>query len=508
MKIRHRITLWITFAGLLSSLALGLTVFFLMLEEPFELLDQELAANARTLETALRVLPDGTVTFGNGDDQFRSPYWIRIVDERQRTVFTSDLVKVADLPLRQSEQGYTVNTDIPMQQLLPEQAEDELTSFRVRIFPLSLAGRTYHLQIARPVENLRGELTELALIIGSGLIASALVLILAGHFAAGRILRPIQDINATAREINAKTLDKRIPVGSSHDELHALSSALNSMFDRLQFSFLRQKEFIANASHELKTPITLLRLSFEETLQDEHLPEPLKLRLDAQNKTLLRMSRLVKDLLDLSALELTETCEAKDFDFNELASSVMEDFQPLAQEQGIHCLTLLSTTLPIRADREKIKRMLINLVDNAIKYNRPGGEIRLQAKTQGKNGVITLFNTGSGIPTNEQERVFEQFYRVEKSRATSLGGSGLGLTIVRRIVELHGGTITLQSKPGEWTQFQVILPLGSEVHGDGTVPGTPRRRYDPGGDVDGGNFTDSAGRGTSAKVPREASTLM
>ncbi|MHB1351589.1 MAG: HAMP domain-containing sensor histidine kinase, partial [Desulfobulbaceae bacterium] len=294
---------------------------------------------------------------------------------------------------------------------------------------------------------------------GSGLAVSTLVMILVGYYAAGRILRPIQDINTTAREINDKTLNKRIPLGSTHDELHELSASLNSMFDRLQYSFLRQKEFVANASHELKTPLTLLRLSLEETLQQNDLPDSLQQRLDAQSKTLLRMNRLVKNLLDLSSLELAETCQVEHFSFKELAREVLEEFQPLLQEQGIQSLSQMEDRLDLLADQEKIKRMLINLVDNAIKFNKPGGEIRLQAGRQGENLVMILFNTGLGVPAEEQERVFEQFYRVEKSRAMALGGSGLGLTIVRRIVELHRGTITLQSKPGEWTQVQVVMPV-------------------------------------------------
>lgn len=458
MKIRHRITLWITVAGILSSLSLALTVFFLMREEPYELLDQELTAYAHALGTALSILPDGSITLGSSADALNSPYWIRLTDDQGAPVYASPMTGLVDLPLRQTEKGYTVNTDIPMTWLLPDLEEGELASFRVRVFPLRYAGQNYRLQIGRPVENLQEELVELLLVMGCGLAVSGLVMILVGYYAAGRILRPIQDINTTAREINEKTLDKRIPLGSTRDELHELSAALNSMFDRLQYSFLRQKEFIANAAHELKTPLTLLRLSLEEILLQENLPDSLQQKLDALSKTLLRMNLLIKNLLDLSALELAGTCQAELFSFNEMTSAVMGEFQPLLQEQNIQCIILMDDHLDLNADQDKIKRMLINLVDNAIKYNRPGGEIRLQARRQGGNCVMTLFNTGPGIPAEEQERVFEQFYRVEKSRAAALGGSGLGLTIVRRIVELHGGTITLQSKPGEWTQIEIVLP--------------------------------------------------
>lgn len=147
------------------------------------------------------------------------------------------------------------------------------------------------------------------------------------------------------------------------------------MFDRLEYSFLQQKEFIANASHELKTPITLLRLSMEETLQDEHLPVALQEKLLAQENALSRISQLVKNLLDLSRLELSELLEKETFSLDDLITSVVEEFQLLMQEEHLNFVSQLGGALYLHADREKIRRMLINLLDNAIRYNQPRGEI-------------------------------------------------------------------------------------------------------------------------------------
>ncbi len=208
----------------------------------------------------------------------------------------------------------------------------------------------------------------------------------------------------------------------------------------------------------MKTPLTLLRPSTEEILQDQHLPAPVQEKLLGQERALSRISQLVKSLLDLSRLELAEVLERQHFCLGELMASLIEEFQGLLQEQSIIFSGDLSAALPINGDREKLRRLLINLIDNAIRYNRSGGEIRYQGMRNTDEIILRLANTGPGIPDVDRERVFEQFFRCEQSRATSHGGSGLGLTIVKRIAELHGGTVTVSSEPPQWTVFTLRLP--------------------------------------------------
>lgn len=463
MKIRYRITLWITFAGILASLALSSIVFFEMVDEPYELLDQELDANARALAANLQLLSNSSLSLENNIGQLNTPYWVRVTDRKHGVLFQSEMAGMVDLPLEDSENGYSVNTDISLTEIAPE-LEDELATFRVRVFKYTLGAQDYVFQIARPVENLNQEIVELLITIELGLAVSALVLILVSYYVAGRILQPIQTINDTAQQFNEKSLDRRIPLSENQDELYELSSALNAMLDRLEYSFMRQKEFIANASHELKTPITMLRLSLEEFLEDDGIPESYQQLFEKQNKTILRMDRLVKSLLDLSSLELVETITPAFFSLNELVDSVVVDFQPLMNRQEVQFVAQVDEDINVNGDREKLKRVFINLFENAIKYNREDGEIRLQVQCGGynRNVIVSLFNTGPGVPLEDHGRVFEQFYRVEKSRSSALGGSGLGLTIVKRIVELHGGTVSMDSKPGEWTQIHISLPIAAK----------------------------------------------
>jgi two-component system OmpR family sensor kinase len=283
-------------------------------------------------------------------------------------------------------------------------------------------------------------------------------LIVLSYYIAGKILAPINVINRMARDINDRSLDQRIPLGKSHDELYELSESLNRMFDRLQYSFVLQKQFIADASHELKSPITLLSLFMEDAIHLKELPETLRPRLIKQYNTLQRMRRLVKNLLDLSALEAKETIDFEELALSGLVRSVYDDYIEVLEARQIDMKIDVPENLRIRGDRDSLQRVLINLVDNAVKYNIDRGRIEIKAEV--KNGLVhlSIFNTGKEIPKKDIDRVFEQFYRVEKSRSSQYGGSGLGLTIVKRIIELHRGNITIESGPNVGTRVNIRFP--------------------------------------------------
>lgn len=459
MKIRTRITLWVSLAGLVASAVFSLIVFLWGVEMPYEFLDQELEIRAHTITDELaRNLGENTLMEIDTLVNFSHLYWVRIYDAKQQPIFTSQMAEDIAMPLKTGGQGYLVRTDIPLTHFYPEE-EEEGATFWNRVFTFPLHGETYRIHIARPVEGIVEATIELALMISSALFISALLLIVVSYLVAGKILRPVREINKMTAEINANTLEKRIPLAHNGDEIDELAGSLNEMFNRLQYSFQRQKEFVANASHELKTPITLLRLSMEETLQDENLPVVLQEKLLSQDRALARMNQLVKSLLDLSRLELTESLQLETFSLKELIASVSEDFQMFLLEQHLTFKGRLDDELLIQADKEKIHRLLINLWDNAIRYNMTGGEIHCRAEADKGKITLTLANTGPGIPKEDQQRIFDQFYRCEKSRSIVHGGSGLGLTIVKRIVELHKGSITVESEPSSWTTITVVLPV-------------------------------------------------
>jgi signal transduction histidine kinase len=463
VKIRNKITLWITGAGLLAGLIFSFVISHELVEQPFELLDKDLENHAYTLLIGLSPQNDSLSSPSNTTilHSLGTLYWAKVFDQQHKLIYTSSMAHLVTLPVKKRKSRYNVTVAIPQGIDGFKQGKHNKTPFRMRVFTIPFGDQEYLIQIAKPMQHLQKEINEVFIAIGVGLVFFTLTLILLGYFVAGKILQPITTINTLAREINDKTLDKRIPLGKNKDELYTLSSSLNQMFDRLQFSFKRQKEFIANASHELKTPIAMQRLFFDEAVQQDDLPDTFRRKLAIQSGVTLRMNQLVKNLLDLSALEQNEGFNPEIINLTELATSVFEEFDEIIQDAGIHLSLEMKETIHLPADKEKIRRVLINLIDNAIKYTlKENGQIRFSLGRIDTNVKMEISNTAQAIPENELGQVFNQFYRVEKSRSTALGGSGLGLTIVKRIIELHYGTIeiTSDSELDDWIHLKILLP--------------------------------------------------
>ena len=201
-------------------------------------------------------------------------------------------------------------------------------------------------------------------------------------------------------------------------------------------------------------------------------PEPLKAQLAEQHRILMGMNRLVKTLLTLSALELSHRLQLEVFSLTALLESVLRDFDVAMDSKKLRLDVNLSGTLTIRGDRDKLRQLLVNVVDNAIKYNGEAGEIRIEASEKAGMITISLFNTGTGVPHEELEKVFDPFYRVEKSRSQRYGGTGLGLSIARQMVRLHRGRIIMESESGAWVRIWITLPDDADdaKRGDRLLP--------------------------------------
>ncbi|MFA5519133.1 MAG: HAMP domain-containing sensor histidine kinase, partial [Spirochaetota bacterium] len=289
---------------------------------------------------------------------------------------------------------------------------------------------------------------------------SSLALIVISHVMAGKILRPIGEMKNLAQDISENNLEQRILHGKERDEFSELARTINQMLDRLQYSFARQRNFLFDTSHELKTPLTTIRLAVDKiaSRDDGNLPPLIRSNLFRLKNQVLRMERLVKDLLNLSSLETLSSIDPKPVQISELLSSLVGEYKFLADSRNIKIDSRLPKGLVIQGDEQKLHRALSNILDNAVKYNVDGGQIALRGDLSAAGLTVTVANTGPGVAEADIPRVFDQFYRVEKSRSIEHGGSGLGLSIVKRIVELHGGDVTFESEQGGWTQVTVSLP--------------------------------------------------
>ena len=459
MKIRNKTSLWIAFIALSVGILSGLIVFTEMREESFDLVDMELLDLAERIVSDL-ALDDKRVLNIQTHTQ---RYYVKVTNASGDIVFQSSLAEkfTFDFPPGKSRFLETIDISYDLIWLNPEEGEDleDLPDngvlFRVIVEEKMLTGGNLKFVVAKPLPLLAEDFREVETQIIAWSIVAALLVICLSYLFAGRILLPLKIINSQIREINQTSLSRRIPFRKSHDELYELTVSLNSMFDRLQDSFAKQREFIGNAAHEIKTPITSLLLSYENIL-NKSLPIDLRASLESQQDTLRRVSMLVKNLLDISRLEQQESLHFEKFDLFELIDKVLNDFEDILADSQIELL-VNAGKVEYFGDRLKIQRMLINIIDNAIKYTQPPGTIDISIKKSTQNIHLEISNTGAPIPPEDYEKIFDQFYRVDKSHSSRTGGVGLGLAIVKKIVELHEGTISVTSDSGT-TSFKIILP--------------------------------------------------
>lgn len=457
MTIRLKITLLITAAGFIASLVFSSIVLLEMTEQPFRLIDADLRSAglrvAQAVASNASMSPAPRLT----DDDF---YWIEVKGQTpDKLLYRSHLARQLQIAAPPVGRAVTVSTIVPSQVSIGEEPSKEV-AFRLQTFIFPIAGSLYRVTSGRPVEHLKEELEDTVISVASGLAFSVLLLAGISYFLAGFMLRPIREINMQAREISEKHLDRRMPISENNDEFTNLAQTLNRVFDRLQQAFFRQKRLLADASHELKTPLTMIRLALDEIRSetDEVSPDPYSESHARITEQVLRMDRLVKGLLDLSALEIEATTIKEAVDLTPVLRSLIDDYVFLADARSIIIYVDLPEQLQLQGDAEKLTRAFSNLLDNAIKYNNDGGSISIKGIQSNSILTISLANTGIGVPKADIPRIFEQFYRVEKSRSLRHGGTGLGLAIVKRVVELHGGTVTLESMPEGLTTVTVTLP--------------------------------------------------
>ena len=463
MTVKTRISLFIVGAGFISSLLFSAVVFYELMEQPFDLLDTLLKEEAhRTTRMLVKAQKESDAKLLASTSMEADRYWIEIYDNvTRKTIFQSNLAKSVKLPQVNPGSSSIACPLVPQEEIKLNQDRNPNTPFRVRTLPIESDGRSFIVQIARPMKKLNEEIWELLFGILAGLVFSTLALIVISHFMADRILRPIIEMKNLTQDIHEKNLEQRIPIGvAERDEFNELARTINRMLDRLQYSFVRQRNFLFDTSHELKTPLTTIRLAVDEivSLDDENLPNLVRNNLLRLKNQVLRMERLVKDLLNLSSLETLSTIEPKPIQISELLSSLAEEYRLMADSRNIKMDVRLPSGLIIRGDEEKLHRAFSNILDNAIKYNLDGGRIELTGDPSAAGLTVTVTNTGPGVAEGKIPRVFDQFYRVEKSRSTEHGGSGLGLSIVKRIVELHGGGVQFESEIEGWTRVTVKLP--------------------------------------------------
>jgi len=280
-----------------------------------------------------------------------------------------------------------------------------------------------------------------------------------GWVVAGRVLRPIGRITAVARDIQATDLSRRIELPGPEDELKQLADTFDAMLARLDAAFAAQRQFTADASHELRNPLAIIRTNVDVALADPHAdPDDLRHTITVVKRASDRMARLVDDLLALARRQ-EPTLEHEPVDLGVAVTEASDDFVVPAAARNIVLDRAIAPGVVVTGDRDALKRAVANLLDNAVRLAPAGSRIRLATGSEGDRAWIAVADEGPGIAPEDQPHVFDRFWRADKARSRADGGTGLGLAIVRQIAQSHGGSIRLQSKVGVGSSFVIWLPV-------------------------------------------------
>jgi heavy metal sensor kinase len=320
----------------------------------------------------------------------------------------------------------------------------------------------YLVEAGAPMDDVYDALRKWLIFLVAGLPIVASVAAGGGYFLVKRALMPVDQIASSAERISSHNLRERLPVAPTRDELERLSIALNHMIDRLEHALEHSRQFVADASHELRTPLTALRGELESLTQETQRTDAWRDRLGSALEEVDRLAQIVEGLFSISRLDAGEAAaEWVTFDLAKLTSSTADQMALLAEDKNIRVTCNGSQEVWIQGDRARLKQVIVNLMDNAIKYTHNGGSVTLSASTENGKAVLEVSDTGIGIPPEALPRVFERFYRVDKARSREQGGAGLGLAIVKSICTAHQGRVEASNRPDRGTRFRVELPLAS-----------------------------------------------
>ncbi len=479
MSIRTRLTIWYTAVLALILLIFGIGVYIYVTWQMIQQVDSRLSQAANTaLPLALSQRPEVEERAGQkvltlpGLDALRaSETYVQLIGPRGQVIGISPNIADPFLTNHLDPAAFKEAAHMPADQrasLFTEAQHRGLPP--IRVFTQALAARNGevvgYLQVATSLEGVKAAQNSLLIALlslgGVGILFSAVI----GVLLARRALRPVDELTKTAMAIyRAENLDQRVAVPKTNDEVSRLSQAFNEMLDRLSKLFHAQQRLIADVSHEMRTPLTVIRGNVDLLRAMGCADEE---SLDALTRESDRMTRLVGDLLLLSQADAgVLPMHVHNVSLNQVVSDVERSGQVLSAGR-VNVSAHVEPNLVIQADADRLKQVLLNLVDNAIKHTPDGGQVRIEAVRSYNNYVrISVSDTGVGIPEKDLPYVFERFYRVDKSRSRANGGSGLGLSIAHSIVQAHNGRIVVSSKPGAGTTFDVYLPMQHQLPATG-----------------------------------------
>jgi heavy metal sensor kinase len=334
-------------------------------------------------------------------------------------------------------------------------------TMRVRALPIEREGEIAGvLEVGQSEDDVSDTLSALLIILAVAYPVTLAAASAGGAFLAGRALSPIDSLTRLARRITAEDLSERLDMPLPDDEVGRLARTFDEMIARLDEAFRRQRQFTADASHELRTPLTAIKGHVDVALDKDRDASEYRDVLRIVNEEVDRLTRMVGSLLTLARADAGQVpLAAESVSLGDLVRAAAEQLRPMAERRGLTLSVAEGPAVTLQADEDLLLQLVLNLLDNAVKYTPPGGAVTAGWNANGERAELRVSDTGPGIAEEHRERVFDRFYRVEGARSREEGGAGLGLSICRWIAEAHGGLIAVESAPGQGATFTVSLPL-------------------------------------------------
>ena len=358
-------------------------------------------------------------------------------------------------------------TDRKFRMFTVNASDDTGELHRIAMQRVVMAGKTYSVLTSRPLTPLLGELNMDRLVLGSFVPIGLLIAGLAGWFLSRKSLAPVLAMAEQARRISAENLDQRLPVLNARDELGRLAATFNDLLSRLNSAFGQQRQFVADASHELRTPVSVMRTATSVTLEKaDRTSEEYRNALTIVDEQSRRLSRIVEDMFRLARADAGRLAmESRPFYLDELLAETSRATSILAASKNV-CVELPALSeASCYGDEDLVRRMLMNVLENAVKYTPPGGRIAVSLTSGNGCHLVAVSDTGIGISAEAQPHVFERFFRADKAKSRKDGlkdgigsGAGLGLAIARSIAEAHGGSLVLRHSDQQGSTFLATLP--------------------------------------------------
>lgn len=454
-SVRTRLTLWYAGVVAVSLIAFALLVYYAAAKVFYERQDEALRSTAETVASAYiqELEEEQSIAKANevvlAEMVFPNRY-VEVTDAGGRVVawsanLTGHLLTIPADKLANARQQ-TISFAV-------------INNLRVAVVPLSGSKELGYAAVAEPLSVIDESLRRLRRDFFAGVPLVLLLASIGGYFLARKSLSPIALMDRQTQRITAENLSARLDVMNERDELGGLGLTINQLLERLENSFKEQQRFIADASHELRTPLAVLRGETEVSLSQSRSLDEYKASLNLIKDEAERLSRIVEDLFVLARQPADRRAVSRQpVRLDEIVAECGRAAQVLAAQKDLNLRIDPGTALSLNGDDELLQRMILNLLDNAVKYTPPGGEISVELMASNGDARLTVRDNGIGIPTKDQPHVFDRFYRVDKARSRAMGGAGLGLSIVRQIAEAHGGTVSVESS-ARGSVFTVQLPV-------------------------------------------------